>query len=167
MPSEVIANRDLSLLIVSSCDDYHSVLLLGAVSKFWHRSSKKTRNQIMRSFEMIRWMKRVQMAGYYGQSVTCDARLTVYQAPAVGEFAWFIEIDRRGGQWTGFVMMDPLKGAVFVASRERDRELDGPSAVQAFKGARDFVWHLDQLRGQIAVYDFPRACQMGSNHTVA
>ena len=151
MSSEVMAKWDLSLLIASSSDDYHSVLLLGAVSKFWHRSSKKTRNQIMRSFEMIRWMKRMQMAGYYGQSVTCDARLTVYQTPV--EFAWFIEIDRHDGRWTGFVMMDPLKGAVFVASR--DCELDGPSAVQAFKSARDFVWHLDQLRGQIAVYDFP------------
>ena len=85
------------------------------------------------------------------ENMTCDARLTVYHTPV--EFAWFIEIDRHDGRWTGFVMMDPLKGAVFVASH--DCELDGPSAVQALKSARDFVWHLDQLRGQIAVYDFP------------
>lgn len=152
---EFMTNTDFSLLVLSRCDDYRAVLLLGAVNKNWQRFSKKSRDQIKRSLEMIRWMKRVQMAGYYGQSVTCDARLTVYQTPL--KFAWFVEIDRHIGRWSGFVMMDPLKGAVFITSQLANSELDGPSSadVQKFKDSCDFLRHLDQLRGQIAVFAFP------------
>jgi hypothetical protein len=153
-------NSDLGQLIISFLNDHSTVLLAGAVNTKWLGYSRKTRDQIVRSFAMIRWMKRMQIPGYYGQSLTCYTHFNVYQTPAwpgLG-FAWYVMIERRGEeQWTGFVMIDPLKGAVFVASFREDSEQEGPSDadVKVFRDAREFIWCLDQLQSQVTHYDLP------------
>jgi hypothetical protein len=151
-------NEDLSQLVLSFCNDFRVVLRSGAVNRSWLRHSNEKRKQIMRSFEMIRWMKRMQLAGYYGQSLTCYAHFTVYQAPAWPgvQFAWCVEVERRDGTWLGFVMIDPLNGAVFVPSRRSEQEGPSVADIRVFRDARDFVWHLDQLQRQITVHYLPQ-----------